>query len=554
VERVLTGVDAAGRVPPQSRLNFQRPLALAVAQFTFLTTMKLKRPSLVSKGTLTRMLQEAEQAWREKDFQKNIELLERASRLDPANAAILLQLGRMHGLQYNYAAAERCFERVVNFAARKTEALALVGAHSRDFRNSEMGERYLRRAAEQNDVSSEILAELAEVYERLRRNEEAAQLIDRALQLNPACALALLGRARLERQAGRLDAAEQLLRFFPANAHRLIRVRALYELGGILNRQGRYDEAMTAFLEAKAILKPEAAPFAATLETLHARLKYVSENLSVEMLRRWFDFGQNLQPPKRLALLGGHPRSGTTLLEQVLDSHPDIVSAEETEIFLDEAYIPLSRHSPPNTLMLPVLEAVTTAALKQARAAYFRSMELSLGKPVGERLLIDKNPSLTFMVPALIRIFPEIKLLIALRDPRDVCLSCFMQPFFQVAQTNSAYMTLQGTVEEYISIMGMWRAVAPLMKNPHLEVRYEDMVNDLETVARRMLGFLEVPWDERVLGFDEHARQKVVRSPTYAEVTKPVFKTAVGRWRHYQKYLEPHLAKLEPFVKAFGYG
>ena len=499
------------------------------------------------------MLQEAEQAWREKDFQKNIELLERANRLEPANAAILLQLGRMHGLQYNYAAAERCFERVVNFAARKTEALALVGAHSRDFRNSEMGERYLRRAAEQSDASPEILAELAEVYERLRRNEEAAQLIDRALQLNPACALALLGRARLERQVGRLDAAEKLLRFFPANAHRLIRVRALYELGGILDRQSRYDDAMSAFLEAKAILKPEAAPFAATLETLHARLKYVSENLSAEMFRRWFDFGQNLQPPKRLALLGGHPRSGTTLLEQVLDSHPDIISAEETEIFLDEAYIPLSRHSPPNTLMLPVLEAATTDALKQARAAYFRSMELSLGKPVGERLLIDKNPSLTFMVPALIRIFPEIKLLIALRDPRDVCLSCFMQPFFQVAQTNSAYMTLQGTVEEYISIMGLWRAVVPLMKNPHLEVRYEDMVNDLETVARRALGFLEVPWDERVLGFDEHARQKVVRSPTYAEVTKPVFKTAVGRWRHYQKYLEPHLEKLAPFVKAFGY-
>jgi len=72
-------------------------------------------------------------------------------------------------------------------------------------------------------------------------------------------------------------------------------------------------------------------------------------------------------------------------------------------------------------------------------------------------------------------------------------------------------------------------------------------------VARRTLDFLGVAWDERVLRFDEHARQKLVRSPTYADVTKPVFKTAVGRWRHYQKYLEPHLAKLEPFVKAFGY-
>jgi hypothetical protein len=191
--------------------------------------------------------------------------------------------------------------------------------------------------------------------------------------------------------------------------------------------------------------------------------------------------------------------------------------------------------------------------LQQARATYFRFMELSLSQPIGERLLIDKNPSLTFLIPALIRVFPEIKLLVALRDPRDVCMSCFMQPFFQLGQTSSAYLTLEGTAEEYLSVMGVWRAIAPLMKNPFLEVRYEDMVDDLEAVARRTLDFLGVPWDAKVLGFDEHARQKVVRSPTYADVAKPVFKTAVGRWRNYQKYLEPHLSKLEPFAKAFGY-
>jgi len=91
------------------------------------------------------------------------------------------------------------------------------------------------------------------------------------------------------------------------------------------------------------------------------------------------------------------------------------------------------------------------------------------------------------------------------------------------------------------------------LKNLHIEVRYEDMVDDLESVARKTLDFLDVPWDERVLGFDKHAREKVVRSPTYADVARPVYKSARGRWRNYQKYLEPHLEKLEPFVKAFGY-
>jgi Sulfotransferase family len=200
-----------------------------------------------------------------------------------------------------------------------------------------------------------------------------------------------------------------------------------------------------------------------------------------------------------------------------------------------------------------VLETAQSGVLQSARATYFRSMEMFLGEPVAGRMLIDKNPSYTSFIPALVRIFPEIKLLIALRDPRDVVLSCFMQPFLQLSKINSSYLALAGAVEEYATVMNVWLAVKPLLKNPWLEVHYEDMVEDLESVARRTLDFLGVAWDERVLRFDEHARQKLVRSPTYADVTQPVYKRARGRWRNYHKYLEPHLEKLEPFVKAFGY-
>src|SRR5215470_4216690 len=152
-------------------------------------------------------------------------------------------------------------------------------------------------------------------------------------------------------------------------------------------------------------------------------------------------------------------------------------------------------------------------------------MERFLGKPIGERLLIDKNPSLTNLVPGLIRVFPETRFVAALRDPRDVCLSFFMQPL-PLNLVSSSYLTLEGTVEEYVSLMGIWRTMAARMPNPHLEVRYEDMVEDLESVARKVLDFLGVSWDARVLRFDEHARSKLVRSPTYADVTKPVFKGA----------------------------
>jgi len=513
----------------------------------------MKRPQLISPGSLNRMLQAANEAWERRDFQQCFDLLERASRLDPANSRILLQMGQQYGLRYDYAAAERCFEKAVRMAPGKTETLAMAGRLCVDFTRHELAERYFQRALEQKDASPETFARLAEFYERLRRTEDASRLVERALQLDANCALARLIRARLNRQTGLLEEAEGVLRPILVSAPRETRIRGYYELGAILDREGRYDEAMAAFVEAKSLLSPDAPPLIAQWQAARSFWKELQDNISAETLKRWLGFGAAFQPTRRIAFLGGYPRSGTTLLEQVLDSHPDIVSAEETIIFHDDAYVPLLRHLPPGASMLSGLESAPADALRQSRANYFRTMELHLGQPVGPRLLIDKNPSVNFLIPAFIRVFPEIKLLVALRDPRDVCLSCFMQAHLPLSKGSVAYLTLENTAEAYAGVMALWRTLAPLVGNAGLEIRYEDMVENLEPVARRTLDFLGVPWDAKVLGFDEHAREKMVRSPSYADVTQPVYKRAKGRWRNYQKYLEPHLEKLEPFVKAFRY-
>ena len=140
----------------------------------------------------------------------------------------------------------------------------------------------------------------------------------------------------------------------------------------------------------------------------------------------------------------------------------------------------------------------------------------------------------------------------AIRDPRDVCLSCFMQ-FLPLNPVSSAFLSLATTVEAYAGVMNFWLTIKPRMPGNCLEVRYEELVDHLEAVGRRTIEFLGLPWDKRVLDFHQHSRNKMLRSRTHAEVRKPVSKGAVGRWRHYQKYLEPHLEKLAPLVKALGY-
>ncbi|MGD1087421.1 MAG: sulfotransferase [Verrucomicrobiota bacterium] len=513
----------------------------------------MKRPQLVSQGSLNRMIQAADECCKRGDLQQGIEIIERTTRLDPANWRLRLQLGRAHGFNYDYAAAERCLEQAVRFAPHKTEALAAAGKTSIEFGRPQMAEGYFRRAVEQRDATAETIARLAALYERTHRMEEAAVLVERALHLDNACPLARLTRAKLHRQAGRLVEAEQALRPMLTAADRESRVLGWYELGGIYDRQGRYDEAMTAYLEAKALLLPDAPPLLTQLQPTIRHLQEMQNNISAELLQRWFDSGRELQTAHRLAFLGGHPRSGTTLLEQVLDSHPDTVSAAETRVFTDEALVLLTRGLPQGTPMLAALDGASVKSLGQARERYFHLMELFLDQPIGDRLLIDKNPDFQSLIPAFVRFFPEIKLLVAIRDPRDAVLSCFMQPLWPLSTGNATFLNLEGTVGTYTRVMGIWLTLKPLVKNPFLEVRYEDMVDDLESVARKTLDFLGVPWDARVMKFDEHARQKVVRSPTYSDVTKPVYKGAVGRWRNYQKYLEPHLEKLEPVVKAFGY-
>ena len=152
----------------------------------------------------------------------------------------------------------------------------------------------------------------------------------------------------------------------------------------------------------------------------------------------------------------------------------------------------------------------------------------------------------------MLRLFPEVKLLLALRDPRDVVLSCFMQ--FLPLNTNSVcYLTLERAADRYAHDLGVWRKLRDILPPCWLEIRYEDTVTSLEREARRALEFLDLPWDERVLAYRERLRGKAVSSPTYEAVSQPLYTSSIGRWQHYEKHFAPLQARLRPFVEAFGY-
>jgi hypothetical protein len=253
-----------------------------------------------------------------------------------------------------------------------------------------------------------------------------------------------------------------------------------------------------------------------------------------------------------LALLTSHPRSGTTLLEQVLDSHPLAISADELQVMADLVYVGLARKAPPEASVVDTLDSLAATEIEASRQAYWRGMEGALRQPIGERILLDKNPELTMLLPLVARVFPDMRIIFALRDPRDVVISCFMQQL-PLNPVSVHYLTLESTAKKYAATMRHWLKIRDMLKNPWIEVRYEDSVADLEGQARKVLDFLELPWDAGVLKYHERAQQKHVHSPTYEAVTKPVYASSIGRWKHYARQIEPYLGILQPYVEAFGY-
>ncbi len=495
--------------------------------------------------------QEYRAAWAARDLDRCVEVLGKVIAINPRSANALLLLGRIHGVRYEYDKAIEWFDKAVEVSPQKQHGQVLLeaGNHSRDFLDRTIAETFYSEAVEAAGSAETKLA-LADHLMRIRKRDQARLLVDEVLKAAPANPKASLLHGLLNDASDERDTAqlERLLKSAPDE----VRVKAGYQLARLKDRLGDYEGAMLALASAKSVLMKARNPAVEHRKKIRPRIRDLAMGFTPTTHDRWGALGVG-EAPQRLSLLGGHPRSGTTLLEQVLDSHPDIVSAEETENFSIFAFSPLTRKFPQTAPLLDVMNDVSAADLALARDQYFTAMDNCLDDPVGARLLVDKNPSLTPLAPAFYRIFPETRFVTMIRDPRDVILSCYMQPFFPIEAISGNFLTLEDTVAEVSEFMTIWSDIAPIIGDNALEVRYEKMVDDLEGTSREVLQFLGEEWNPEVMNYDRHAREKIVRSPTADAVTEKVHSRATNRWKNYAKFLEPLEEQWAPIVERLGY-
>jgi tetratricopeptide (TPR) repeat protein len=503
-------------------------------------------------------IDKAQRLWNQRRYDEAIWYYERALARDPHNPVLLVDVARAYALRYRYADAEKLVALAQSLHPDDAHLQQMLGRSYVQIQQFDRAILCYRRALELAPSSPErpqTLLELAKMHERLHDLDAARCCVEEALVLAPGFEKARYALANIERRAGELEAAE-------ARWRRLIDAKrappgviadSWYQLASLWDAAGRFDESFKALSSAKEIFSRAATPYLEDAATIAGIGRKTFSTITPEHCARWCSAGSELKPfAGGLALLTSHPRSGTTLLEQVLDSHPGAISADELPIMSQLVYMQLGRKAAVDEPVTHTLDRTTPDDLNQVRQAYWAGMEGALREPIVDRLLLDKNPELTMLLPLVARVFPEMRILFALRDPRDVVISCFMQRL-PLNAVSVHYLTLEGTANKYATTMRAWLQIRDMLQNLWIEVRYEDTVADLESQARKTLEFLGLPWDNVVLEYHRRAQRKHVHSPTYEAVTKPVYTSSINRWRNYAPQLEPCMKILQPFVDAFGY-
>jgi tetratricopeptide (TPR) repeat protein len=476
----------------------------------------------------------------------------------PDTARLWYELGFAAGKQLEYALADAAGQRAVALAAnnRNVSLLVLVGQQYHWLRRLDRARACFEQAAAAAPTSIHAQLSLADWYERERRLGDAWQCVEACVAREPGNPQVLCVKALLLQRRGQNGEAEALLRDLIRRGagDPNVNYSSRHQLATVLDQQGQYSEALHWLGEAKAVLRQttNVSKMEQEYDRAVRRRRELLAKLTPETLRRWREEGAATPGPQRLAFLGGHPRTGTTLLEQILGAHPAIGAFDEPMAFADEVAEKLAPMNAVTTLTVNALNALTAEQRGQFRQRYFKSLLREDAGDSAPAICLDKNPSPTAWLHLWLRIFPELKVIIAMRDPRDVVVSCYFQNL-QLNATNANFLSLERTVTHYADLMDVWLRMRELGGFDWIETRYEDVVAKVAAEGRRVTEFLGLTWHDRQAAFHETNQKKFVYSPTYNEATKPVYQRAVGRWRHYAEALAPLEARLGTYCRAFRY-
>ena len=443
-------------------------------------------------------------------------LYRQAVQLDPTRPDSLCNLATVLFELRRIADAEQSFRRAVTLQPRYTPTQLGLAAVLRVQGRTAEAQACCEAALAAEPRSAAATSLLAELRADRGQFAEAQTLFQQAIALDPDFPTAYCGIAQHRRMTrddtAWLEGVEALLARPLPLGHQ---VSLRYSLGKYFDDTAQYDAAFDNYRQANELSKRFGTSY--DRSKLSQRIDAIIATFDAPYLAQSHAGASESELP---VFIVGMPRSGTSLTEQILASHPSVFGAGELR-FWDDAYTAITREVGGVVARLPGLARDYLARVRAVAG--------------GRARVIDKMPANFLYLGLIHAAFPRARILHMQRHPLDTCVSIYFQNFFNMGPYANDFGNLAHYYEQYLRVMAHWRAVLPA--GALLEVPYEELLKDQEGWTRRMLDFLGVPWDAKCLDF--HETERVVITASRWQVRQRLNSSSAGRWRNYARHLEP---------------
>jgi tetratricopeptide (TPR) repeat protein len=468
--------------------------------------------------------------------------------LDPQHAEGHLNSGVGEHVLGNLSQAKLHYRKAIEIEPKNEIALrnlaGLLAAES----DSESAIACLRQSLQINPRTGDVWAELIGIYERDGRMDDARQAVSEASSILPKDADVQFLAAKI---AHRDNQIEHSLALFGKIDSNMLHPRYLqqyqFEYACALDRAGEYLSAFQSFEKANDAasrnIRAQQTDFNVLDEQMDAIEKWLHTGAKVEKYEKEEDLGDDL------CFLIGFPRSGTTLLDVMLDGHSKIQTLEEYPS-IEQIAFTIDKQFDGYPFDVSRMGPGERENIRQQYRAVLAKEGI---RQISGSVIVDKMPIRTMHAAVMHRLFPHAKFLFALRHPCDVILSNFMQNF-PANETFIHFSSLAESSRVYERIMRIWKTSSDLMPISVHFVRYEQLVTDTQRSLQEVCRFLNLPWAENMCAHQNTLKTRgLIKTYSYHQVREPVYQRSINRWQNYRTQFAPHLAKIKPYADYFSY-
>ena len=474
-----------------------------------------------------------------KFFNKTLEI--NPSHLDAYNSLgiVYAELGDLNQALFN---VKKVLELNSNFVSAHNN----LGLIYKKFEHFNEAETSFKKAIEIDLKFIESHYNLMELYEKGNQNDKLESIVNNFEKLFKANSITSLYRGHILYKKDLFLEAIKSLESFSIENNINLEVDRINLLGKSYDKIGNINDAFLSFEKANLLntnLKIEGINKNNFLNEIKIRINYFKNIKIVEKLPKQ---SQNYQDP---VFMIGFPRSGTTLLDTILRSHPMI------EVIEEKSSVKKIVNSL-NKLTNNIFEGfnnIKDVNIKEIRKNYFEDLLSYIDHHDKDFMYIDKLPLNIVYIAEILKIFPHAKFIISLRHPCDCILSCYMQNF-KLNDSMSNFLNLKDTAVTYDLIMNLLKIYKSKFNFNFYEIKYENLISKFDNEIKNLLGFLELPWNDSVLEYQKTASERErIFTPSYDQVIKPLYLKSAGRWKKYENKLSNVYPILEPWIKEFKY-